>query len=507
MITLVFAFVCAAFARQPMLASFADDSVSYLILAQVFSPWAPAAPPVLEAFPRETFYPPLFPLLLAWVGAAHDIARAYALVALLQAACLPLVFVLARRWLGNAWAAVAATAAVALLPALLIHAKAVVTEPLFSLLLLATFVHLAAEEPPFRRGGLLALLLAAIVLTRAVGLAVVGAYLAWLWSGRGLGWKARAVHSWPAIAAIAAYAFWVFVRPSDTADHYAGLVSRLTDDLMRKDEPWAVLAASVMRQARAMAEAWVGGVMLFWVEGRPLRVALAGLAGGLALAGLAWRFVARKPDAWMSAGYLATFLLWPFNDQVTRFLLPVLPVLVLYAFWLLAQIVRVRPLVGQGLFALLLASLSLPALAFIYGRASADAPHARTSVWYRTPDLAAARARAQVQLDLFADMEAIRALTRPEDRVMWVVPGYVALLADRHGVKAPDARLGTDAYLTAVRKSGADYVFLSRFNPRDTLSEAAWEAGMRALVYGAKPVHASGRPDGTATSVLLKAPK
>jgi len=33
-----FGLACAAFVRQPQLASFADDSVSYLIMAQVFSP-------------------------------------------------------------------------------------------------------------------------------------------------------------------------------------------------------------------------------------------------------------------------------------------------------------------------------------------------------------------------------------------------------------------------------------------------------------------------------------
>jgi len=63
--TLVFAAACTAFVWQPGLASFADDSVSYLVIAQVFSPWQSASPPVADAFVREAFYPPLFPLALA----------------------------------------------------------------------------------------------------------------------------------------------------------------------------------------------------------------------------------------------------------------------------------------------------------------------------------------------------------------------------------------------------------------------------------------------------------
>jgi hypothetical protein len=106
-----------------------------------------------------------------------------------------------------------------------------------------------------------------------------------------------------------------------------------------------------------------------------------------------------------------------------------------------------------------------------------------------------------------ADMEAIRSRTREGERVMWTVPSYVALLANREGVKAPDAGLGTDAYRTAVRQSGADHVFLSRFNPRDTLSEAAWQAGLRALAWRPAAEHVRALPDGTVASMLLKAPK
>ena len=42
-LTLAFAIACAAFVRQPTLATFADDSVSYLVMAQVFSPWQAAS--------------------------------------------------------------------------------------------------------------------------------------------------------------------------------------------------------------------------------------------------------------------------------------------------------------------------------------------------------------------------------------------------------------------------------------------------------------------------------
>src|SRR6185436_13094732 len=102
----------------------------------------------------------------------------------------------------------------------------------------------------------------------------------------------------------------------------------------------------------------------------------------------------------------------------------------------------------------------------------------------------------------------IKALTRPEDRVMWVAPSYIALLADRRGVAAPDERIAPEAYRKAVRDSGADYVFLSAYHPRDTLSDLAWQKGHQALTGYMQTVHVSTvAGSNVVSSVLLKAPR
>src|SRR5688572_7172943 len=236
-LTLVFAWLSVAFVRQPMLASFADDSVSYLVMAQVFSPWQAASVPVAEAFAREGFYPPLFPLLLALVGAGHDVARAYAVGALLLAACLPLVYLLGRRWLGSSWAAVAAAATVALLPALWIQAKGILSEPLFCLLLLGLLCVLESK-----RQWPLVLLMVGLALTRTVGLAVLAGYAAWA-----LMQKDRLRLLMPVLCGFLAYAAWVMLRPSDVADANTRLM-REHVQAFRISELGAMLA----RQATAV---------------------------------------------------------------------------------------------------------------------------------------------------------------------------------------------------------------------------------------------------------------
>ena len=345
---------------------------------------------------------------------------------------------------------------------------------------LATLAVLEARVGERTRIGLLAFLLAALALTRTVGLAVAAGYAIWAVTRPGsLG--ERMTRALPALGAVFAYAAWIVVRPTGVADLNAGEAAARFDALLAAPSPWSAVASGVVRQALSMSEAWTGSLMLFWVEGKPVRPVLAALIGLLSLAGLCLRL--DKADAWMIGAYLITYLLWPFYDQMTRFVFPVLPVLVVYAVVAAENIATRwrRPGLPAVVVSLAIASLALPALAFIHQRARSDLPHASIIDWYRTPDLRAARARAQVQLDLLADMEAIRAAAGPQDRVMWVAPAYVALLAGRIASPAPSHRLAPDEYRKAVQASGARFVYLSTYHPRDTIREDAWRAGIAAL--------------------------
>ena len=314
------------FAHQGGLATFADDSVSYLVMAQVFSPFQPASQAVASAFAREATYPPLFPLVLALAGAAHDVAWAHVLTALILAGCVPLVYALGVRWFGNRGAAAAAALSVVLLPSVWINAKGILSESLFSVLLLATLWVL--DSKPGSRGGklMLALLLSALALTRTVALPMIAVYALWAATRPQQTPASRAQALIPALVAATAYAAWVLLRPADTADSYARILSEHAQAYLGAGNPLAAAGASLARQLNAVAEGWVGSLLIFWVEGRPARTALAGAIGVLALAGMVLRLLAGKADAWMMAGYLLIFLAWPFYDQMGRFLFPVLPV-------------------------------------------------------------------------------------------------------------------------------------------------------------------------------------
>lgn len=478
-LTAAFALACVAFVTQPTLATFADDSVSYLVMAQVLSPWQDASLPVREAFAREAFYPPLFPLLLALAGAAHDIARAHVATALLLAACLPMLYLFSKSCLASRWAAFLAVAVTAILPACWINAKGILSEPLYCLVLLGLLW--AAER---RHLAILVLCMTALVLTRTAGVVLVAAYAAWALTQRDR-WKLMV----PVVAAAVAYGAWMALRPAATVDINVAFLSE------------AAWRFDVVRQAQSIAEAWIGSLMIYWVEDRPLRTALAGVAGVLSLTGLALRMSANKADGWIMAAYVVTFLLWPFYDQMSRFIFPALPVLVAYALYALGSLGR-RPLVGHAVAALLVASLAAPALAFLHQRSTAPAPYPDMVDWYRYPDWREAQRRADIHLGLLEDMRSIARSTPEGAPVMWVAPGYIALLAGRSGVPAPHARLAAEEYRATVVASRANYVLLTAYHPRDTLSDDAWRAGLRALHGRFEVVHARKQGDAVASLLL-----
>ncbi|HEY6822587.1 MAG TPA: hypothetical protein VI321_11265 [Burkholderiales bacterium] len=492
-----FGLACAAFVRQPQLASFADDSVSYLIMAQVFSPWHAAAPAVMDAFRHEAFYPPLFPLLLAFANAANDVARAHAAEAVLLAVCVPLAYALGSRWLGSRWSAAACAVLATLLPATWINAKPILSEPLYCVGILSTLCVLEMRHARLRLVWL-SLALASLALTRTAGIALVLGFAAWTLVRRGEPRRQRWPELLPPALALLAYAAWVLLRPATAVDPNIGLLGSRLGEL------------NVLRQASAMGEAWAGSFILYWVQGRPMTGLLAAAVGALALAGLVLRLRDGKADGWMMGAYLATFLAWPFDEQMGRFLFPALPVLLLYAFLgagKCAATLRRPPAAGHALIGLLIAAIALPPLAFIYKRWQTKAPEAVIIDWYRTPDLDLARRRAQTHLELLADMEAIEQRTEPAAKVAWVAPAYIALLADRFAVRSPPAGLAPAEYRAALVASGAQYVFVSAFHPRDTVSEAAWLTGVAALYGHAPLVSLRTESHGNrVTSMLFKAP-
>jgi hypothetical protein len=453
---------------QSGLSSLFDDSVSYLLMAQAFSPFDSANLVVLEAA-RHEGYPPLFPFLLAISNGAFDWRLAHAVVAACFAASVFLLGVHARAITGSARVAVAAAIIYAMLPGTWLNLKGILSEfPYMALTFaaLAFHQHRRGKAPNATSSIALGLLLAAVLLTRSVGVTLVAAvaideglhYLRTRERARLLG-LALAL-AFPLIAG----ALWFALRPAGGGeDPY--------------ESAWTLLSIGV--NASALVDAWLNALLIYW--GEPWMPTFIG-ACAIGLAGLGatlWRAFRGESDGLYCVLFLLALLSWPFPGQMYRLAFPIVPLLIVNALW------SVRWQIGRSwgtvaaerwtpVTALLPLALCVPALFFIATRASATEeagaghPLADITEFYRIPDRRSAVWTATMELGVMEDMERIRASTPESSRVMWVMPAYMALLANRRGATL-ERSVNADALAKRVLDSRAEYIYLANVHPRDSL--------------------------------------
>jgi hypothetical protein len=362
-----------------------------------------------------------------------------------------------------------------------LNVKGILSEfPYVALVLAALLQYRATCDRPTRgRYTALCLLVAAAVLTRTIGIALVAAVAiveAWQWQRTrdGARLKRSAIMLAVAILIVAA---WYVLRPSGGDDAYVAFGSGVARGAAEHGASWTlrIVAANIS----ALADAWLAALLIFWGEPWKPGFVLACLVGASGVAGTLWRAGEGEPDAIYVLVFFAILAAWPFPGQMYRLALPALPFLVVNAFWLWRRAAErfapERAVRWSAVAALAPLALCVPAVLF-YVAERARLPGKDLAAGYRLADIAefyriplrpAAEANALLEIGVLADFDEIRHTTPDAARVMWYLPGYVALLAGRQGValQRPADRAGLEAQLAARRP---DYVYLSSVHPRDT---------------------------------------
>ena len=458
--------VAIRFSWQPGLASLYDDSVSYLLMAQTFSPFDAPGLVVLEAAGRER-YPPLFPFLLAISNGAFDWRLAHTVVASCFGGSVFLLGVHTRTISASWRLAVAAAVIYVILPGTWLNLKGILSEfPYMALTFAALAFHQYRRDraPDAKASFALGLMLAAVLLTRSIGVTLVAAVAI----DEGLHYlrtrKKRACLALPwRLPSRSLPALWFALRPAGGGeDAY--------------ESAWTFLSIGV--NASAMVDAWLNALLIYW--GEPWMPNFIG-ACAIGLAGLVatlWRAFHGNADGLYCVLFLLVLLSWPFPGQMYRLAFPIVPLLIVNALWGVRQLVgRIWGVAGaerwaQGEF--VAARIVRPALFFIGTRASATEeagaghPLADITEFYRIPDLRGAVWTATMEIEVMEDMERIHASTPESSRVMWFVPGYIALLANRRGSPL-ERSVNAAALKKQVLDSRAGYIYLANVHPRDSL--------------------------------------
>ncbi len=513
--SIVFFFVGLAFTWNNSLASFADDSVSYLVMAQYFSPYHAVSPAIAGAYAGETNYPPIFPIVLAIFGGSHDFAIAHLVVVACLSATLLASYFYLRRAIESAVPALGAVLLFATMPVVWMNIQGILSEGLFLLLVLFFLLVYDRWQPvlkaDLRRVIVLGVLLAVVVLTRNVGVALIGAYVITTFLGSEAGKRLRVRAYVPALMALAGMLAWVWLRPSGLDGLYTDIIRDIVGTAGSPDDVSTASEGLLFPQIFALYPAWASSFLLYWTDVWTAREAIVIGLAATAIPGLVIRLAGNRIDAWYVLLYFGIITLWPTSLQMQRFLFPIMPFLLLYILEALRFFVRrIAPKTrtefpSMVVMAATMLVVTVPALAFFYHRSvdGRGSPYPYIAEYYRVPNLAEAQAKATLHVELFKDMQSIARTTGPDDTIVWYLPGYLALLADRKSVAMPPVTSPAEffGYLGANQ---VDYIFLSRLHPRSTLDKTIltrWEGYFPEFTL---PIWRRVNKAGETESVLLR---
>lgn len=458
-----------AFNSQDRLASFGDDSASYLTLAHYLA-GAGGNHDAARWAAYHSNFPPLFPLLLRLTGGASDYRMAYAVVAACAVLALPLVYRHATLQLGGKRAGLAVTVLFLLMPTAWISVKGILSESLYLLLLMAALVHFETRLAGDRRKAadllFFGTLIACASLTRVLGVALLLAYFIHCGVGALSRRRMPSVRDLlPAAPVAILLALWYGLRP--TADSFG--YGRTGNLLLEK---WIGDPAGMVQAAtHFFSSAWIASFTAEAAISLPARISILVL-GALALGGVVLRVARNRLDAWFLLLSIVVLVPWVFSPENTRRLLyPLIPLLLVCAADFLREAAdgialqsRSRTLVFAGV-ALATVALTLPAMLLIQRKAGdrdiviAGQPYAYRDIteYYTTINLERARERAQLVAATLSGLQSIASATPAGARVMWMRPEYIGLLGRRPGVPFY-FRWSTPELAAEVKKAGVDYV-------------------------------------------------
>lgn len=460
----------AAFCWHSVVATIGDDSVSYLTLARHFSAWNPD-PLAARWAPYFSNFPPLFPLLLAVTGGAHDLFIAHMVVAAGGIASLFLVDAYARARLHSDCGALAVTLLFLLLPGTWLALAGILSESTYLALSLAALLYDATRvrpQSPARAYAVLGMWMAAALLSRTAGIALLLGYAARevLMAWRRREFPRQRVWLPLAIGAVAQLA-WLLLRPKLAVPAYQEWLGVLGEAWLK--HPAATFAESWQYLSRG----WIGDFASD-AAGGAIAAFFFGIVALAALAGAVRAARDGRLDGWYVLVSVAMLLLWRFNeDNSRRLLFPLLPLVLLHA----AETVRaLAPRMGEALrrwaaplaFAFL-AVMVLPASHLILRKSLEREPYypglayrpSAMKDFYGFVNERQAREEAHRGASVLAGFSYLQGWTPPDARVMWVRPEYIAVLGRREGVPLY-LRWDRPTLAREIRRTRTDFVVLSR---------------------------------------------
>lgn len=480
-----------------------SDSAVYLVAAELLSPWTEPSHPAGMSVVLDYPFPPLYPLILGFLGGGGlDSAASYRADAVLDALMVALAGGVAWRITASVWMAVLSTGVLWLLPGMLIHALGLYSESLYAALSFAALTLSLANEPSRRTELGTAALAGIAVLARTAGISLVLALLA----QRLLERRRPSLAWWMLLLGPACT--WQLIRYALDAN------TGYSASLVRGSAGETLVFLSEVVAANA---ATAGNALARLIDYQATPAAMLALVIVLTFALPVWlsRLWQKRADALYLLFYISVIGVWPYPEHLARFLLPVAPLLLVYAVSggrELAVVTRMRR-AGSLLVLtplLVVVAAALPASLRILDNTvtstnDAGAALRRSPQWYQYADEnTAATTLARVEM-LVEDMRAIDEHLPHDACVSSAAAPYVLLYGRRRTQRLVPANTNDAAFYAQLER--CPYIFM--------LAAEQWPSHGYPAMYPYKRVRHEmdviavrlwnpGATSGTARSMLVR---
>jgi hypothetical protein len=346
LVFLTLATVYCTWSATPALNDLGGDSAVYLLSAQYYAAAMPGQ--VVKHFALSSVYPPLYPLTLAILGASDNLYIAHALSGLWGAMALVFFYWWMRTSGLPLLFSVVALVIIAAAPGIYFELLFLHSEPLF-LFCIGLFFFLMAN---WEKSGSARIFFAAsgaasaAALTRSIGLAAVVTCVFLLLIRRPAKWK------WLIIWCLTPMALWQIFGPASRTSYVDVLLAKpdLSDSL-------AALISQCLQQFFALWDGWK--VNISWESVNPVPAIVLAV---LCTLGFAFRLRYLRADAIFVLVYFIVLLAWPFPAERVRFMMPLVPIVLVQMFLGARWLRTLFP--GRLNSAIMTVALLIPAIAF-----------------------------------------------------------------------------------------------------------------------------------------------
>ncbi len=431
-----------------------DHSV-YLLAADFLSPFADQSHDITLAAMPYTFFPPLYPLVLAITGgtSAHiEIAHAVTISFLI--ASLACFFVLVHQETLNIYQSFLITIIFAFLPTTFLQSFGILSENLYLFLTLIAIWLLAKSDAPMSRLYMASVIIGLAAITRTIGITMVIAFAMHLFLYRRDRWMYLVASSlipvvlWNVIK-------WLF--------GYTGGYLWLITSVIKTTSFHDFLSSKLLTESYGL---WVGWITSFDHIPSLLSLIVGSVIGAICLAGTVHRAYHRKFDGVYLILYFGVLLLWPSSPDARRFLYPVVPILLLhglkFACYLMQCFLPLKSSIYGYTYLLTIVLLALPATGFIFHQMVMAAndenrEYANSLYWYSGGDLNRTRMKINAYKKLTQSWQKISDVVPAGECVYSVDPVWLMLYADRPSYSTPQAP-AKDQFLKEAKNCRYIYV-------------------------------------------------